>query len=321
MDKIAKYLGIDIGGTAVKMGIVTKNGEILSKSQFPVAFDGYETPILVTVLKSTDLFLSENNIDPEALGGIAVSATGQIDSNLGIVAGSGGNIKNWVGARIKEEFEAKYRKKTVVINDANCVALGEAWIGNARGKKNALIFTIGTGLGGGIMVDDRILLGESGFAGELGHFSIHYEGRPCTCGNRGCFEQYASMTALVKQVKSYVEEENIIVDGEINGMYIFEEVKRGNEGIARIVDAWIDDISHGITSLVHVFNPEVVLIGGGVSLQKELFIDKLEQKLQSRIMPNFRKKLQLLPAKLGNDAGMVGAVYHFLKNEENTLIP
>lgn len=315
MNEQNTYLGIDIGGTAVKMGIVTETGEILCKSQYPVAFDHYETPILTTVLQSAELFLSEQNISPTSLSGIAVSATGQIDSHLGMVAGGGGNIRNWTGARIKEEFESRYHLRTVVINDANCVALGEAWIGNAKDQKNALIFTIGTGLGGGIMVDGKILLGASGFAGELGHFSIHFEGRPCTCGNKGCFEQYASMTALIKQVKQYMEAHDIKVDGEVNGLYIFEQIKAGNSWMAEIVDAWICDISHGITSLVHIFNPDVVLVGGGVSLQKELFVDKLEKKLQEKIMPNFRKQLKLLPAKLGNDAGMVGAVYYFLQSK------
>lgn len=313
MREVSNYLGIDIGGTAVKMGIVDNLGMVLQKAQYPVAFDGYQTPILVTVLQSVDFFLKEYGIRISDLGGIAISATGQIDSNLGMVAGSGGNIKNWDGVKIKEEFLSKYGLPTVVLNDANCVALAENWIGNAKGADNALILTIGTGLGGGIIVDKRILLGESGFAGELGHFSIDYHGRPCTCGNFGCFEQYASMTALIRQVQAYYKTNHIPCEREVNGMFIFEEIQHGNVAIQEIVDAWISDISHGITSLVHIFNPSVVVIGGGVSLQKELFIDKLQKTLQNKIMPNFRKHLAILPAKLGNDAGMVGAVFYLLQ--------
>ena len=169
-----KYLGIDIGGTSVKMGIVTDQGEILCHKGYPVAFDGYQTPILTTVLKSVDLFRGENNQQIGKLGGIGISATGQIDTHLGEVIGVGGNIENWLGAKIKKEFEEKYAIKTSVINDANSVAIGEKWIGRAQDYANIIVITIGTGVGGGIILDSKILLGQMGIAGELGHFSIDH---------------------------------------------------------------------------------------------------------------------------------------------------
>src|SRR3712207_6609012 len=163
-----KYLGIDIGGTAVKLGIVDELGNISHTAQYPVAFDAYKTPILDTVLQSCRLFLDDISISTKELSGIGVSATGQIDSEAGIVAGVGGNIRNWEGARIKDELEAAFALKATVVNDANCVAIGEQWTGSARGVSDVIVLTVGTGLGGGIIVNNRILLGQSGFGGEIG---------------------------------------------------------------------------------------------------------------------------------------------------------
>lgn len=310
-----KYLGIDIGGTAVKMGIVDETGSLLISGEAPVAFDHYDTPILQTVLKESEIFLNKNNIRPDDLYGIGISATGQIDAKNGIVAGSGGNIRNWEGSNLKDAFMKKYHLPVTVINDANCVALGEKWTGSAKNAKDVIVLTIGTGLGGGIIVNDQILLGQSGFGGEIGHFSIHKEGAACTCNNKGCFEQYASMTALVNSVIKYYETKDPkhISTYPINGKSIFDSVKNGDEVITRIVDAWIHDISAGIVSLVHIFNPELIIIGGGVSVQEELFIAKLRNKVMENIMPNFRTNLDLRAAMLGNNAGIIGAVYYLIK--------
>lgn len=315
MNKI--YLGIDVGGTAVKIGLVDEMGKILSANQYPVSFDNYQTPILGTVLKSTDLFLDLNKVINKDLGGIGISATGQIDTKLGIVAGSGGNIKNWEGSNFKSAFSDKYHIPVTVVNDANCVALGEKWIGSAKDASNVIVLTIGTGLGGGIIVNNQILLGQFGYGGEIGHFSINNQGLPCTCGNTGCLEQYASMTALVKSVTSHYEtnDPTYLSHLSINGKTIFESVANGDSDITQIVNAWIHNISTGIVSLVHIFNPELVVIGGGVSIEEELFISKLRDLVMQHVMPNFRKSLKLTAASLGNNAGLVGAVYYLITNQ------
>lgn len=309
-----QYLGVDIGGTAVKLGIVDECGHISAEETYSVSFDHYQTPIIETVLTSIDRFLSENQIRLDTLSGIGVSATGQIDTQRGVVAGSGGNLKGWENTPIKALLEEKYSLKTTVVNDANCVAIGEKWIGSAKDASNALILTIGTGLGGGIIVDNEILLGKSGFGGEIGHFSIDYHGRDCTCGNKGCFEQYASMTALVKDIKTFYEKANpdFLTGKDVNGKFIFSQITEGNADITNIVDTWIDTISRGIVSLVHIFNPEIVIIGGGVSLQEELFIKKLRAMVLQGLMPNFSKELKVEAAKLGNNAGLVGAVSYLI---------
>ena len=301
------YLSIDIGGTAVKIALVNQSGDVLILDKYSVSFDNYETPILETVLKSIDVFIDENNIHD--ISGICVSATGQIDVNKGEVIGTGGNIKNYDGSKIKEELEKKYKLKTTVINDANAAVLGELFLGRAKGYKNIVMITIGTGVGGGIVVNGEVLNGRLGIGGEIGHLSINNEGEPCSCGNRGCYERYASMTALIKRV-----EEELDIKG-INGKDIFDRIPT-DENISNIVDSWIDDIANGLVSLVHIFNPEIILVGGAVSEQKELFIDKLREKVMRKVMPNFSLDLKVESAKLGNDAGLVGALYYYLKDGE-----
>ena len=311
-----KYLGIDIGGTSVKIGLVTEKGEILYSDNYSVSFDKYETPIFETVKKSIEVFLTENSIQKDEIKGIGVSATGQINTNTGTVVGVGGNIKNWCNTEIKNELEKIYNVKTTVVNDANSMIIGEQWIGKGKDYKNIIGITIGTGVGGGIIVDSNILLGNIGIAGEIGHFSINSEGKLCTCGNRGCYEQYASMTALIKEVKKnyeYIDNLNY-TEEEINGKVIFDEIEKGNKNLESILIDWISNIGSGLVSLVHIFNPEIIIIGGAVSKQEKLFIEPLRKYTISQVMKKFGENLKIEGAELENQAGLVGAVYYNIKN-------
>lgn len=310
------YLGIDIGGTSVKIGLVSCEGFIEKSSAYDVAFDGYETPLFETVKKAIRSFIEINDIDIKNIKGIGVSATGQINSETGTVIGVGGNIKNWCGTEIKKELEEIYNIPTTVVNDANCMVIGEGWIGRAKNYKNVIGITIGTGVGGGIIVDSKILLGSVGIAGELGHFSINSEGSLCTCGNIGCYEQYASMTALIKLIRENYE---LIGDvafdkDKINGLLIFDELNKGNEVIGSLVNEWINNIAVGLISLTHIFNPEIILIGGAVSKQEKLFIDPLRNIVLKNTMKKFGETLKVEAASLGNDAGIIGAVYYNMFN-------
>ncbi len=311
------YLGIDIGGTAVKLGIVDREGKIIHEDSCDVSFDHYDTPILTTVINKLDEFIAANQISIRELGGIGVSATGQIDTQSGTVIGSAGHIKGWEGTQIKKELEGRYAVKTTVVNDANCVAIAEHWIGQAKGTDNALVITIGTGVGGGIISDSKIILGNCGVAGEIGHFIIDTHGRPCSCGNRGCYEQYASMTALIRAVRQQKRllEKYHLCEADINGKSIFDLVAQGDSHIIDTVDEWIDYVACGLVGLTHIFAPEIILIGGGVSRQQELFIDKLRKKVLDSVMPIFQRSTRLEAAALGNNAGLVGAVCYCMNHE------
>ena len=305
------YLGIDIGGTAVKFGLVNGEGVMVSEvSEYSVKFDNYETAIIETVVKSAKEFMSKNNKNFFDINGIGVSATGGINSKLGIVEGSAGHIKNWEGTNIKKRLEAEFGMNTVVLNDANAAALGEMWKGAAKGRENVVVMTIGTGVGGGIIVDSKILLGSKGFAGEIGHIPVNVDGEECSCGNTGCIEHYGSTSALVRNIKNAVISGEIIGinEDEIDGRLIFKQVSAGNKVVIKYVDEWINYISAALVGLVHIFNPEMVILGGGVSKQKEFFVDKVRDKVLHSVMDNFAQSLSIEAAELGNNAGIIGAV-------------
>lgn len=311
------YIGIDIGGTQVKFGLVAQDGSVSNTHAFDVAFDGYETPIIDTVKEKLVWYMKEYNLTEADIQGIGVSATGQIDVVNGVVIGSAGHIKNWEGCEIKAQIKTIYNGPVSVMNDANCAALAEQWVGGAKGATDAIVVTIGTGVGGGIITDSKILCGSRGVGGEIGHIIIRNNGVKCPCGNRGCYEQYGSMTALVKTVKKAVKKGTIpaeLFEGKaINGKSIFENISK-NEEIAKTVDKWIGYIVDGIVGLVHTLNPQVVLLSGGVSAQKELFIEPLRKKVLERTMPECGRYLHVDAAEMGNNAGLVGAVYYCITN-------
>lgn len=301
------YLGVDIGGTAVKYGLVGEDGKVNCLEEFPVDFDGYETPILDTVLKTSKQYLGKHLKNKECLSGIGIAATGQINTYEGIVAGTCGSIKNWDKSRIRDEFIKNFHLPCTVINDANSVALGEMWTGNAKGYSDFAVITVGTGIGGGIVTDGKILQGRMGFGGEIGHMVIAKNGTGCTCGNKGCLEQYASVTALIRRVAGRRPD---LAAEKLSGRLIFDMAQNGHQEISAILTEWIEDISTGIISLVHLLNPQLILVGGGVSARQELFIKPLREKVKSGLMPNFSENLQLKAAALGNAAGVIGAVYY-----------
>lgn len=311
------YIGVDIGGTQVKIGLVNEVGAISKSSAYDVAFDGYDTPIIHTVVTKLTQFIKENDLKEDQIQGIGVSATGQIDVKEGKVVGAAGHIKNWEGCCIKDQIKKLYSGPVSVMNDANCAALAEQWIGGAMGASDAAVITIGTGVGGGIIVNSEILCGAAGGAGEIGHFTIRNNGIRCSCGNRGCYEQYASTTALVKMVKQAQKagklNSGLFSSGAITGRTIFEAAC-DDSYLDTILEKWIGYVADGLVGIIHTFNPQVILVGGGVSAQKELFIDPLRAKVVNRVMPGYAKILRLDAAKLGNDAGMVGAVYNCMKH-------
>lgn len=314
------YLGIDIGGTAVKMGIVEDDGSIIGNvSEYSVNFDEYKTPIIETVIKSVRKFI-DNAYRISELQGIGVSATGGINSVKGIVEGSAGHIKNWKGTHIKEILEKEFSLTTAVLNDANAVALGEMWKGAAKGKTNVVVMTIGTGVGGGIIINSKILLGQKGFAGEIGHIPVNSDDEICSCGNIGCIEHYGSVNALVRNVKMAINSGEItgIIPKEVNGRLIFTKLAEGNDKIQKCVDEWIDYLSSTLVGLVHIFNPEIVILGGGVSEQKELFVNRLRNIVLKKVMPNFAENLKIEAATLGNNAGIIGAVKFLLDSDMNS---
>ena len=300
-----QYFGIDIGGTAVKLGIVDETGKVLCKGEQSVNFDGYQTPVLDTVRKAAKEFLTAQAIPVENLSGIGVSATGQIDSRKGTVVGTCGDVPHYIGSPIKAELEALFGLPVTVANDANCMCLGEVWVGGAKGYTDVIGVTLGTGVGGGILTGGRLLEGARGLGGEIGHYRLHaLDGVPCTCGAVGCWERYAATTALVRGAQPRNPKWK-------DGRAIFESAHAGDPTILALLDDWTDEIAQGLAGMVHIFNPQLILIGGGVSAQQELLIDPVAKKVRASVMPAFAEGREIRAAQLHNDAGMVGAVYYF----------
>ena len=305
-----QYFGIDIGGTAVKLGIVDETGRVLLKGEASVSFDGYQTPVLTTVRRAAKEFLTTNAIPVESLAGIGVSATGQIDSRKGIVAGTCGNFPNYIGSPIKSALEEDFGLPVTVANDANCMTLGEVWVAAAQGYTDVIGVTLGTGVGGGILTGGHLLEGARGLGGELGHYRTHaLDGVDCTCGAKGCWERYAATTALVRAAQ---EKDPDWKDGRA----IFAAAEAGNETVLALLDHWTDEIAQGLAGMVHIFNPQLILIGGGVSAQQKLLIEPIAAKVKASVMPAFAEGLEVRAAQLHNDAGMVGAVYYFRQTME-----
>lgn len=308
MEKV--YLGIDIGGTAVKLGLVDAEGRVLARAEESVSFDGYRTPILDTVTGAAARFLAGQSITP---AGVGVSATGQIDSKQGIVAGTCGSLPGWDGAPVRAALERALGLPVTVANDANCMVLGEVWAGAAKGCTDVIGITIGTGVGGGILTGGRLLEGARGLGGEIGHYRTHVrDGVPCTCGAVGCWERYASTTALVRTA----QEQNPAWD---SGRTIFAAAEAGDREVLALLDGWMDEIAQGLAGLVHIFNPQRILVGGGVSAQTDLLIRPLADRVAASVMPAFREGLTLRAAELRNDAGLVGAVY-YLRQQKPELM-
>lgn len=304
-------LGLDIGGTALKLALVSQEGCLLEKEEHPLAFDGYKTPIVESVMRAAEACLKRVQGSESEPCGIAISATGQIDSRRGLVAGTCGNFPDWAGVKLAERFGSAFGLPVTAANDANCMVMGEAWLGAAKGAENVLGITLGTGVGGGIISGGRLLEGSRGLAGELGHFPLYAGGRACTCGLPGCYEQYASVTALMRALHesgfSFRNARELCAD------LLEKGIERAPEHPAyKIFEHWRRDAALGLAGLVHIFNPELIVIGGGISAQEELVIEGLRRELFSLLMPEFAKNLSLKRAALGNDAGILGAVRYFL---------
>jgi len=305
---LRRYLGIDIGGSAVKAGLVDENGEVIVKSETEIDRSCKRETVMETVIRSIRELVITNDIVMSSLFGIGVSSPGSIDTVNGEVALSGGNVPNWGGTKVREILSKEFNLPVSLANDGNCVALAEAWIGAAKNCDDVICVALGTGVGGGIISRGKLIEGHKGFAGEIGHFVTHAGGRECACGGKGCFEKYAATSALVREGSE-------IRNNWYTGRNIFDDANAGDEEALALVDRWTDEVAYGISGLVHIFNPEVILIGGGVSAQEELVILPIRRKVNAIIMQDFTEGLVVKRASLGNDAGMVGAVKHLMDEQ------
>lgn len=285
-----KILAIDIGGTLIKYGLVSLNGEVLESSEISTEAEKG----IKNLLEKIDFI--KNNYKNELILGIAISGTGQINGEIGQVIGGNPIIPGWIGTNLVRLLEEKYSLPVILENDVNCAALGEKWKGVAKSLKSFICLTIGTGIGGGIILNNKLFRGENFVAGEFGHIQI----------KKGKYEQYASTSALVKMVKERIGK-------NLNGKEIFTLEKEGFQEYKDIIDEWIDNITDGLSSIIYAFNPSDIVLGGGVTKQGEHLLNRIKVSLNKKISPIFKQNLNIHFAELGNSSGMIGATYLLLK--------
>lgn len=294
---------IDIGGTSIKFGVVNDKGDILQHDAIPTEAERGGKQVMKRVVGICESLMKEFSVR-----GFSISSAGQIDSVHGKVLYATANIPQFTGTPIAETIRESTGLPVKVENDVNCTALGEYWKGAAASVNHFLCVTIGTGIGGALFLNGELYTGTSFAAGELGHMTLYPNGKRCTCGKRGCYEQYASSAALEKSVFQAFGYALDLRD-------FFSMVKENDPTCINVFEQWVDDLTTGMASLVHMFNPELIVIGGGISAQGDILLHAIQSSIKSKILPNHRHSLAIKLAEHGNQANLIGAAKHYFMNQ------
>lgn len=306
---MGKYaFGVDIGGTTVKIGLFDKDGNVLDKWEIPTNKANDGEAILPDVAESLKAKMMEKGITEEDLAGIGIGVPGPVDDDSNLV-GVAVNL-GWKSFNIPEVIQTYINVPVKAANDANAAAFGEMWQGGGKGYNNMVAVTLGTGVGGGIIINGKLLGGATGAGGEIGH--IHMEDDEteiCGCKNRGCLEQYTSATGIVRLAKRRLAKDNmpsVLRSGEVSAKTVFDAVKDGDELAIEVAKQFGEYLGKGLAAIACVVNPEIFVIGGGVSKAGEVLISYVEPAFQKYTFVGCRGARFAL-AKLGNDAGIYGA--------------
>lgn len=310
------YIGIDIGGTGIKAGVVAENGDIIYKDSIPTEAAADYTVIVKSMAELVNKVIADSGIDMDEVASIGMGCPGSIDDKNGIVTYS--NNINFENAPLCEELKKYIDKPVYINNDANCAALGEYFAQNDDSVSDFVAITLGTGVGGGVVINKKLYTGSNGAAGELGHIVICKDGEQCSCGRKGCWEAYSSATALIRDTERAAKanpdsllaklvEEN---DGKANGKIPWDAMQSGDSAGKEVIDNYVKNLSEGIANIANIFQPAVIAIGGGVSRQGDNLINPLKEALKGKIYGgDFMKTADIVTAKLGNDAGIIGAAF------------
>lgn len=285
-----RILAFDIGGTEIKYAVCDENFNLSEKNSIPTNAHEGGRKIISRVVEIIKTF--------EGIDRIGISTAGQVDSVNGRIVYATDSIPGYTGTEIKKIVESETGIPTAVENDVNSAAIGEAVFGAAKGYDSFICLTYGTGIGGAIYLNGKLFTGNSFSAGEFGHIVTHAGGKSCTCGGCGCYEAYASASALVNSV-------NEKFGTSMNGKEIFENFE--NPEIRSVIDSWIDEIVIGLKGLVYIFNPSLIVAGGGI-MEQTYITDEINSRLQKELMASFRK-VKVVKALMGNDANKLGAAY------------
>jgi glucokinase len=307
------YIGVDLGGTNIAIGIMNEEFQLVRKGSTPTPANDPQG-IVKAMADLCRKLAEEAGISFDEIAYAGVASPGIVDREAGeVVYANNINFKHFPLAKL---LMAEIPLKAVYLeNDANAAALAEVKAGAARGAKNSVMITLGTGVGGGIIIDGKVYMGSNCAAGELGHIVIEKNGQPCTCGRKGCWEAYSSATALIRMTKEKLAacpdskmHARVEKDGKVSGRTAFDTSREGDAAAKEVVDTYISYLACGIGNLINIFQPEILVIGGGISGEKENLLAPLRPlMLTESYGGGLVKATELKIAELGNDAGIIGA--------------
>lgn len=306
------YIGVDLGGTNIAAAIVTEEGKIIRRSSVPT-LRGREYPEILKDMADLCLrLMEEEGLEEKDIHSIGIGSPGSVDPENGILVYAN-NLK-FDNVPMRAEMQKYISVPVYIENDANSAALGESISGAAKKYGDSVTVTLGTGVGGGVIVNGKILTGSFHAGAELGHHVIDMNGDKCSCGRHGCWEVYASATALIRDASTAATQNPdsllfTMVEGNVermNAKIPFDAAQQGDSVASQVLEQYIRYLAVGIVNIINIFEPEAIVIGGGVSAQKENLITPLEEEVKRHIYGGVLKT-KLLTSNLGNDAGIIGA--------------
>jgi glucokinase len=304
------YIGVDLGGTSIKVGICDENGKLLHQKEGPTDAEGGPEVVINHIAEYVRELVASSTYHWDQVAGIGAGIAGFLDIGEGVVKLSG-NL-GWHNVPVKKMLEERLGKTVKIDNDANVAALGEAWGGAGAGIPNLVCYTLGTGVGGGIIINSKIYQGFSGVAGELGHISIvpDLEAILCSCGQMGCLETVSSATGIIRMAKDAVErgdKTSLSLVETIDAKEVFDAAKAGDEAALRIVNRAAFYLGKSMATLAVVLNPQRYILGGGVSKAGEILFKPVREIFKKYTPGPAQEGVDIVPATLGNDAGVIGA--------------
>jgi len=306
-------IGIDLGGTNIVAAVVDEKYNIIAKAKTPTAVPRSAELIFDDIAKVCKEAVEKAGLTMNDISSIGLGTPGTVNSD-GVIEFA--NNLNFDNVSAKDMIIERLGDKPVyVANDANCAALGEAYAGCGNGAKNFIAVTLGTGVGSGVIIDGKIVTGVNNAGGECGHMVIVVDGEACTCGRHGCWEAYASATALINQTKKAMEQYPDSVmhqlakeEGKVSGKTAFDAMRRGDIAGIKVVDQYIKYVACGIINLVNALQPEIICVGGGICNEGETLLRPLRRYIEAERYSVYSKiQTKILKAELGNDAGIIGA--------------
>ena len=307
------YLGVDLGGMSIKAGVVNGNGEILHSDKVHTGRERYYTHIIKDMADLCKAVVTEAGLDIKDIESIGVGSPGIPNKKQGILISS--NNLNFTNVPIKDELQKYFDLPVYLDNDANVAALAESVAGASHEVDHSVLITLGTGIGGGVIIDNKIYSGFNDAGSELGHMCIVHEGIQCSCGRKGCFEKYASASALISQTKEAIEKNPgsrmaEMVEGnldKVDARTAFDTQKLGDETADKVVKEYIEYLADGVMNIVNMLFPEVIVIGGGVGNEGENLFVPLREAMKKREYTHDVPATKIKGAEMGNKAGIVGA--------------